>query len=176
MLENDLGKCEQAIVGGSQINLQPFTNHIFQTTRLNSFDGLPKVWDETADGFVRGEAVCCLFLQRKPDAKRIYATILNSGVNVDGNKRMGMFFPSSEGQEELMVNTYKEVGLDPLKVNYFEAHATGTKVKLARKAHKFTMALTGYVFLRLETPRRPKPSTTPSANCQTERAPSPSAY
>lgn len=116
------------------MNLQPFTNHIFQTTRLNSFDGIPKVWDESADGFVRGEAVCCLFLQRKESAKRIYATVLNSGVNIDGNKRMGMFFPSSEGQEDLMVQVYKEANIDPLKVNYFEAHATGTKVCL-RASH-----------------------------------------
>jgi len=79
---------------------------------------------------VRGETVACLFLQRKDNAKRIYATVLNSGVNIDGNKTMGMFFPSSEGQEELMIKTYKEANVDPLEVNYFEAHATGTKVLL----------------------------------------------
>ena len=95
---------------------------------MNSPDGIPKVWDESADGFVRGETVCCFLLQYKSDAKRIYATVLNSGVNIDGNKRMGMFFPSSESQEELMVKTYEEANVDPLKVNYFEAHATGTKV------------------------------------------------
>ena len=53
---------------------------------------------------------------------------MNSGVNIDGNKRMGMFFPSPESQEELMIKIYKEVDVDPLDVNYFEAHATGTKV------------------------------------------------
>ena len=101
---------------------------MFQSTKLNATDGIPKVWDETANGFVRGEAVCSLFLQRQSDAKRIYATVLNSGVNIDGNKRMGMFFPSAETQEELMIKVYKEANVDPLKVNYFEAHATGTKV------------------------------------------------
>ncbi|CAG2102821.1 unnamed protein product, partial [Medioppia subpectinata] len=123
-----LGKCRQAIVGGTQLCLQPFTNQIFQTTSLNSSEGIPKVWDEKADGFVRGETVSCILLQRKSDAKRIYATVLNSGVNIDGNKRMGMFFPSAESQEELMVQVYSEASIDPLKVNYFEAHATGTKV------------------------------------------------
>jgi fatty acid synthase len=77
---------------------------------------------------VRGETVSCILLQRKSESKRIYATVLNSGVNIDGNKRMGMFFPSSESQEELMVKIYEEANIDPLKVNYFEAHATGTKV------------------------------------------------
>lgn len=124
-----IGKCRQAIVGGTELCLQPFTNQIFQSTRLNSSEGIPKVWDEKADGFVRGECVSCFLLQRKSDAKRIYATVLNSGVNIDGNKRMGMFFPSSESQEELMVQIYKEAKVDPLKVNYFEAHSTGTKVR-----------------------------------------------
>ena len=124
-----VGKCRQAIVGGTNIDLQPFTNHIFQSTKLNSRDGLPKVWDESADGFARGECVSCLFLQRKSDSKRIYATVLNSGVNIDGNKRMGMFFPCPDSQEELMIRTYKEIGVNPLDINYFEAHATGTKVR-----------------------------------------------
>ncbi|CAG2105685.1 unnamed protein product, partial [Medioppia subpectinata] len=122
-----LGKCDQAIVGGTQINLQPFTNHIFQTTRLTAADGIPKVWDQSADGFVRGEAVSCVLLQRRSQAKRVYATVLNSGVNIDGNKRMGMFFPSSESQQQLMMKVYEGAGVDPLEVNYFEAHATGTK-------------------------------------------------
>ena len=39
-----------------------------------------------------------------------------------------MFFPSAESQEELMIQVYKEANVDPLEVNYFEAHATGTKV------------------------------------------------
>ena len=115
-------------MGGTHINLQPFSNHIFQSIRLNPSDGIPKVWDEKADGFVRGETVGCLFLQRKSNAKRIYATVLSTGVNIDGNKRMGMFFPSAESQEELMVQVYEEANVDPLEVNYFEAHATGTKV------------------------------------------------
>ena len=86
------------------------------------------MWDESANGFVRGETVCCFLLQRKSDAKRIYATVLNTGVNIDGFKRVGMFFPSSETQENLMTKVYKEVNVDPRNVNYFEAHATGTKV------------------------------------------------
>ncbi|XP_054161075.1 fatty acid synthase-like [Oppia nitens] len=138
-----LGKCRQAIVGGTQICLQALSNHIFQSTRLNAADGIPKVWDESADGFVRGETVSCFLLQRKSDAKRIYATVLNSGVNIDGNKRMGMFFPSAESQEELMVQVYKEANVDPRDVNYFEAHATGTKVGDPQEARAIYNAYCG---------------------------------
>jgi fatty acid synthase len=122
------GKCEQAIVGGTHINLQPFTNHMYQSGHVNSTAGISRVWDENADGFVRGETVACLFLQKKPDAKRIYATVIHSRTNIDGNKNMGMLFPSSESQRDLMIETYKEANIDPSKITYFEAHATGTKV------------------------------------------------
>ncbi|CAG2111951.1 unnamed protein product, partial [Medioppia subpectinata] len=138
-----LGKCKQAIVGGTQVCLQPFSNQIFQSTRLNAFDGIPKVWDEKADGFVRGETICCFLLQRKSEAKRIYATVLNSGVNIDGNKRMGMFYPSAERQEELMIKVYEEAKVDPLKVTYFEAHATGTKVGDPQEARAIYNAYCG---------------------------------
>ncbi len=122
------GKCEQAIVGGTHINLQPFTSHIYQTGHVNSPEGISKVWDEDADGFVRGETVACLFLQKKSNAKRIYATVLHSRTNIDGYKTMGTLFPSHELQRDLMIKTYKEANVDPLKVTYFEAHSTGTKV------------------------------------------------
>ncbi len=122
------GKCEQAIVGGTHINLQPFANHMYQSGHVNSPDGRSKVWDEDANGFVRGETVACLFLQKKTNAKRIYATVLHSRTNVDGNKSQGMLFPSYELQKELLIKTYKEANVDPLKLTYFEAHGTGTKV------------------------------------------------
>ena len=124
-----IGRCDQAIVGTTQVCLQAFPNQTSQSTRVNARDGIPKVWDEKADGFVRGEAVVCFLLQKKSNAKRIYATVLNSGVNIDGFKRMGMFFPSSEVQKELMVEVYKEANINPLDVTYIEAHATGTKVR-----------------------------------------------
>jgi acyl transferase domain-containing protein len=41
---------------------------------------------------------------------------------------MGMLFPSSDAQRDLMIQTYKEANVDPLDVTYFEAHGTGTKV------------------------------------------------
>lgn len=68
-----------------------------------------------------------IFLQKKPDAKRIYATVLHAKTNVDGHKVDGMFFPSSDSQYDLMVKTYTEAGVNPLDINYFEGHGTGTK-------------------------------------------------
>ncbi len=101
---------------------------MYQSGHINSVDGMSRVWDEKADGFVRGETVACLFLQKKSNAKRIYATVIHSRTNIDGYKKMGALFPSSEAQKELMIQTYKEANVDPHKLTYFEAHGTGTKV------------------------------------------------
>ncbi len=114
---------------------------MYQSGHVNSKNGISKVWDEDSDGFVRGETVACLLLQKKSNAKRIYATVLHSRTNVDGNKNMGMLFPSSELQKDLMIKTYKEANVDPLKVTYFEAHATGTKVIYFYSSIDYTMEL-----------------------------------
>ena len=123
-----LGKCDQAIVGATQLNLQPFTNFIFQNCQFNSPDGISRVWDKDADGFVRAETVGCVLLQKVSKSKRIYATIIHTKTNIDGYKKHGNFFPSKEGQQELLEETCIEAGIDPVEINYFEAHGTGTKV------------------------------------------------
>jgi len=114
---------------------------MYQSGHVNSKYGISKVWDEDSDGFVRGETVACLFLQKRSNAKRIYATVIHSRTNVDGHKNMGMLFPSSELQKDLMIKTYKEANVDPLKVTYFEAHATGTKVIYFYSSIDYTIEL-----------------------------------
>ena len=122
-----LGKCDMAIVGTSQLNLQPFTNFIFQNNHVNAPDGISKVWDEDADGFVKSEAIVCVLLQKKSQAKRIYATVIHSKNNVDGYKIGGNYFPSKELQQILMKETYIEAGIDPADIDYVEAHGTATR-------------------------------------------------
>ena len=123
-----LGRTEYAIVGGTHMTLQPFVLQMQQECNICSPRGISAIMDESADGFVKADAVVCLLLQRKTTAKRVYAKVLTSRMNVDGKKTVGMFFPSSEAQEDLMVMAYKEAGIDPLKLTYMEAHLTGTKV------------------------------------------------
>ena len=107
---------------------EPYILQFQQETGLCSPTGTASVLDQNADGFIKGEAVCCTFLQRRANARRVYATVLAAKMNIDGNKSVGMFFPSAEAQEELMVDTYTEAGVDPLSLTFFETHCTGTKV------------------------------------------------
>ena len=123
------GNVENAIVGGVQLNLQPFIVQYQQDAGICSPTGVSAVFDESADGFVKGDGIACVFLQRRGTAKRIYATVLSAKMNVDGYKKVGAYFPSSESQQDLMVKTYTNAGIDPLKMTYFEGHLTATRVR-----------------------------------------------
>ncbi|CAG2103412.1 unnamed protein product [Medioppia subpectinata] len=121
-----LGNINTAIVCGTHMLFEPFVLQFQQESGLCSPRGVAAVLDQSADGFIKGEAVCCAFLQRRRDARRMYARVVNAKMNIDGNKTTGMFFPSADAQEELMIDTYNEVNINPLDLTYFEAHCTST--------------------------------------------------
>lgn len=119
-------QCDQAIVGGVNICLRPATSLQFQNLSMLAVDGSCKHLDADGNGYVRSETCSVIFLQKKPDAKRIYATVIHAKTNTDGNKEEGITFPSSDSQRNLMRETVKEAGINPLDIEYVEAHGTGT--------------------------------------------------
>ncbi|XP_074599363.1 fatty acid synthase-like [Brevipalpus obovatus] len=121
------GVCDRALVAGYNISLVPLITLQFRDLLMVSPSGNSKSLDESADGYGRSEAVCCVMLQLKPEAKRIYSTVVNCRSNSDGYKEQGITFPSVKMQRQLMAETYDEVGLDPTTVEYVEAHTTGTQ-------------------------------------------------
>ncbi|CAG2117868.1 unnamed protein product [Medioppia subpectinata] len=123
-----LGNTDAAIVCGTYMVFQPFLTEIQVEAGICSPRGVSAVLDESADGYVKSEAVCCLFLQRRQDARRVYSHVVSARVNVDGRKKAGMFYPSADTQEQLMRQSCKLAAIDPPSLTYFEAHATGTKV------------------------------------------------
>ncbi|XP_074602404.1 fatty acid synthase-like isoform X2 [Brevipalpus obovatus] len=122
-----LGLCDRALVAGYNICLRPMITLEFNDLQMVSPSGRSKSLDKSADGYGRSEAICCVVLQLRPEAKRIYSTIINSRSNNDGYKEQGITFPSMTAQRQLIAETYDEVGLDPSLVDYVEAHATGTQ-------------------------------------------------
>ncbi|KAJ8891053.1 hypothetical protein PR048_010562 [Dryococelus australis] len=124
------GQCDTAVVGG--VNLALSSNCALQFQRLNLLcpEGKCRSFDASGKGYVRSEAAVILLLQKKSTAKRVYATVVNTKINVDGFKEQGITFPSGPMQKALIQETFEEVGLDPAQVAYVEAHGTGTKVSL----------------------------------------------
>ena len=55
----------------------------------------------------------------------------------------GPTYPSGEAQKTLLLETYKEAGIDPKDLTYIEAHATGTMVGDPIEANAICDALCG---------------------------------
>ncbi|KAF7494247.1 Fatty acid synthase [Sarcoptes scabiei] len=121
------GECERALVVGLNICLRAGTQKQFLILNMLSPDGHCKCLDDDANGYAKGEACAAIVLQRRSEAKRIYATIVHTKTNCDGYKDLGITYPSFEIQRELISNTYREIGIDPNEVDYCEAHCTGTQ-------------------------------------------------
>ncbi|KMQ81474.1 fatty acid synthase, partial [Lasius niger] len=121
------GQCDAAIVGGLNIILDPANTIHFNKLNMLSKDGRCKSFDITADGYVRAEAVVAIYLQKATNARRIYATVINTANNTDGYKSKGIMNPSSDIQYMMLHEVYSEAGIDPEDVDYVEAHGTGTQ-------------------------------------------------
>jgi acyl transferase domain-containing protein len=93
------------------------------------------MFDESADGYGRGEGVVALCLKRLDEAisdgDHIECIIRETGTNQDGRTK-GITVPSARAQAALIRKTYKTAGLDPTQIadrpSFFEAHGTGTSV------------------------------------------------
>lgn len=121
------GDCDAAIVAGSGLNLSCEATIGFSRIGVLAPDGICKPFDENAHGFTRSESICAIFLQKKKDAKRIYANVIYSKTNNDGFKT-GSSLPSKVMQQKLMDEFYSDINFDACQVSYVEAHATGTKL------------------------------------------------
>ena len=114
-------------------------NHILdpdQYVNLAKFGGLSSKgkcssFDADADGFVRAEGAGLVLLKSLEKAERdgdkIIAVIRGGATNNNGfNDNMPATSP--KGQYDLLDMAYSDANIDPEKVNYIEAHGTGTKL------------------------------------------------
>ncbi|XP_077526187.1 fatty acid synthase-like isoform X1 [Haemaphysalis longicornis] len=121
------GKCDAAIVGGSNFVFNPASSVALHRMTMLSPEGKCKVFDANADGFVRSEAVGAFFVQVGSKARRVYAKLVDISSNADGYKTEGITYPSGNAREKLLREAYAEAKVDPLNVCYVEVHGTGTK-------------------------------------------------
>lgn len=120
-------RCENAIVAGINLGFSLIMQMQFYKLNMLSPSGKCKCLDESANGYAKGEACVVIVLQKRSNAKRIYATIIHTKTNNDGYEEMGITFPSWESQKNIIQETYSEAGINPLDVHYVESHCTGTQ-------------------------------------------------
>lgn len=123
------GTSDIAIAGGVHTMLRPELTVSYSQAGMLSVDGQCKTFDDTANGYVRGEGVGVVVLKTlskaEQDGDYIYGVIKGSAVN-HGGRANTLTSPNPEAQKALLIEAYASGNVDPRDVSYVEAHGTGT--------------------------------------------------
>ncbi len=125
------GECRLALVGGAQLLINPGSTIGECKAHMLAPDGYCKTFDADADGFARGEGCGVVLLKRLSDAIQdrdpIFGVIRGTSVNQDG-ATSGFTVPNRKAQTSLITSALAKAELDPIAIDYIEAHGTGTSL------------------------------------------------
>lgn len=125
------GLSDMVVVGGVDLDQNPFAFLAFSKTGALSPRGKSQAFDKTADGIAISEGLASLVLKRREDAERdgdrIYAIIRGTAAGSDGRSK-GLTAPLLDGQLRTLRRAYTHAGINPATCGLFEAHGTGTAV------------------------------------------------
>ncbi|WP_078856363.1 type I polyketide synthase [Streptomyces sp. NBRC 109706] len=119
-----------AIAGGVHLNVSPLSSAVVDASGTLSPDGTCYVFDERANGYVRGEGGGIVVL--KPleravaDGDHIYAVIEGSALGT-GTGEAGLTAPSATAQARTITDALAQARIEPTRVGYVELHGTGTR-------------------------------------------------
>ena len=126
-----MGECSAALVGGVNAFLDANGTLPLANMGMLSLDGVCRVFDAKANGYVRGEGGGVVLLKRLSDAEkddsRILAVIKSVVSNHNGTSATPMS-PNCLAQQRLLTESLKRANLVAEDLCYIEAHATGTKL------------------------------------------------
>ncbi len=129
-------KSDIVITGGSEaavttIGLASFCAARSLSTRNEDPTAASRPFDRDRDGFVLSEGAGVLVLEEKEHAEKrgahIYAELLGYSATDDGY-HITAPMPNGEGAAKAMTLALKDAGLEPQKVDYINAHGTGTEL------------------------------------------------
>ncbi|HEX4021487.1 MAG TPA: beta-ketoacyl-ACP synthase II [Acidobacteriaceae bacterium] len=122
------------IAGGAEASITPMGIGGFAAMRaLSTRNDDPthacRPFDKDRDGFVVGEGAGILILEELEHAKargaKILAEIIGYGMSADAFHMTGMA-PEGEGCARAMKNAIRSAGIEPVQIDYVNAHATST--------------------------------------------------
>jgi 3-oxoacyl-(acyl-carrier-protein) synthase/acyl carrier protein/SAM-dependent methyltransferase len=123
------GECEQALVGGINLNLVTTPGVCFERAGMLSRRGRCRTFDAGADGYVRGEGAAMLLLKplarARADGDRIYGLVHGTAMN-HGGTSVTVTSPNPYSQSSVIAAAHRDAGTSPEQVSYVETHGTGT--------------------------------------------------
>ena len=124
-----LRESDMAVAGGVNLIIAPHASIYLSKVKALSPDGRCKTFDDSANGYMRGEGCGMVVLKRYSEAVRdgdnIMAVIRGSAVNHDGPSS-GLTVPNGIAQQNLIKQALDSGKINPQEVSYVEAHGTGT--------------------------------------------------
>ncbi|KAJ5890374.1 Acyl transferase/acyl hydrolase/lysophospholipase [Penicillium subrubescens] len=127
----DSKECSIAVAGGVNVMTSPRVTQNLAAASFLSPTGGSKAFDQSADGYCRGEGAGLVVLRPLADAIRngdpILAVIGGSAVN-QGANCSPITVPHSESQISLYRKAMSAAGVSAADITYVEAHGTGTQV------------------------------------------------
>ncbi|MHC4073558.1 MAG: beta-ketoacyl-ACP synthase II [Planctomycetota bacterium] len=130
------GRSDIMITGGAEAALTPVGLASFcaarsLSTRNNDPPAASRPFDKNRDGFVLSEGAGVLVLEEKEHARKrdatIYAELLGYGATDDGH-HITAPLPDGDGAATTMKLALADAGLTPEKIDYINAHGTGTEL------------------------------------------------
>ena len=119
------------IAGGVNALIGPGLTRVLDNAGAISSDGRCRSFDDSANGYGRGEGAGIVIMKRLRDAvrdeDRILAVLKGSAVGADGHTS-GIMAPNRHAQERVAKLALKEGGIPADTISYIEAHATSTPV------------------------------------------------
>jgi NADPH:quinone reductase-like Zn-dependent oxidoreductase/acyl carrier protein len=125
------GDCVAALAAGVKLILTPETSAMFNRAGMLTADGRCKTLDAAADGYVRGEAVVAMVLQRAgsvgagASAATAAVAIVGSAVNQDG-KSSTLTAPNGPAQQGAIRLALASAAVGATDVAMIQMHGTGT--------------------------------------------------
>lgn len=123
------GETSLVLAGGVSALIGPGLTRVLDVAGATAPDGRCKTFDESADGYGRGEGAGVVVLKRLDDAQRdgdrVLAVVRGGAVAQDG-RTVGIMSPNGQAQQDLFRLACRSSGVDPAGVGYIEAHGTGT--------------------------------------------------
>ena len=137
-------ECGMALAGGVNLMLRPETTVNFCRARMLAADGRCKTFDAAADGYSRAEGAGLVVLKRLShaiaDGDQVLALVLGSAVNQDGRSG-GLTVPNGAAQQAVVRDALADARVQPVDVQYIEAHGTGTALGDPIEVHSLRAVL-----------------------------------
>ena len=113
------------------VSIHPNKYLVLSDGQFISGDGQCQSFGEGGDGYIPGEGVGAVVLQRLSEAQRdghhIYGVITGSALS-HGGRTNGYTVPNPQAQASAITRALSESGTDAREISYLEAHGTGTKL------------------------------------------------